>query len=173
MVQSELAKSRQTVMGRHMLHLCIHFSIVQNHQKLRHDRVEENPVKYGGFAARYGGEEFVVAFPGKTVEECTRYVEEIRRGIGGLSLEYEGVLVVIHVSVGVTIPFFSALFKKRSSDTFKSPRLCSPVRPSWVAICCIFAYISALLYGTIRTCNTGGGLSASKNIGWMPEKISC
>lgn len=58
--------------------------------------------KYGGFAARYGGEEFVVAFPGKTVEECTRYVEEIRRGIGGLSLEYEGVLVVIHVSVGVT-----------------------------------------------------------------------
>lgn len=56
----------------------------------------------GGFAARYGGEEFVVAFPGKTVEECSRYVEQMRKGIAELALEYEGVYVEVHVSVGIT-----------------------------------------------------------------------
>lgn len=56
----------------------------------------------GGFAARYGGEEFVVAFPEKTVEECCRYVEQIRAGIEALQLEYEGVYVTVHVSVGIT-----------------------------------------------------------------------
>lgn len=58
--------------------------------------------KNGGFAARYGGEEFVVAFPGKTVEECSRYVEQMREGIADLKLEYEGVYVAVHVSVGIT-----------------------------------------------------------------------
>lgn len=58
--------------------------------------------KNGGFAARYGGEEFVVAFLGKTVEECRGYVEQIRDGIDALHLEYEGVYVTVHVSAGIT-----------------------------------------------------------------------
>ncbi len=56
----------------------------------------------GGFAARYGGEEFVVAFPGRTVAECSHFVEQIRAGIDALQLEYEGVYVIVHVSVGIT-----------------------------------------------------------------------
>lgn len=58
--------------------------------------------KNGGFAARYGGEEFVVAFPGRTVADCSQFVEQIRAGIDALQLEYEGVYVFVHVSVGIT-----------------------------------------------------------------------
>lgn len=58
--------------------------------------------KYHGFAARYGGEEFVLAFQNRTVEECCAIVEEMRAAIKSMELQYEGVLVKVNVSVGVT-----------------------------------------------------------------------
>ena len=35
----------------------------------------------GGKAYRYGGEEFTLVFPGKTVEECLPYLEQVRQAI--------------------------------------------------------------------------------------------
>ncbi len=58
--------------------------------------------KYNGFAARYGGEEFVLVFPKKSVEECCKVVDELRSNIHGMRLEYNGMLVSVDVSVGVT-----------------------------------------------------------------------
>ena len=58
--------------------------------------------KYDGFAARYGGEEFVLVFPKKSVEECCKIVDELRSNIHDMRLEYNGLLVSVDVSVGVT-----------------------------------------------------------------------
>lgn len=66
------------------------------------DIANEMAKKYNGFAARYGGEEFVLVFPGKDEEICCRIVEEMRKRIHELQLEYDGIYVGVNVSVGVT-----------------------------------------------------------------------
>jgi PleD family two-component response regulator len=38
-------------------------------------------VSNGGRAFRYGGEEFAILFPGKSVDECARELEALRRSI--------------------------------------------------------------------------------------------
>lgn len=58
--------------------------------------------KYNGFAARYGGEEFVLAYENRPVEECCQIVDEMRAKIRKMNLEYDGILVNVNVSVGVT-----------------------------------------------------------------------
>ena len=54
------------------------------------------------FIARYGGEEFVVLLAGVEAENALKGAEKLRRAIERAPFKYEGKLVPIHVSVGVT-----------------------------------------------------------------------
>ena len=40
-------------------------------------------VRGGGTAYRYGGEEFSIVFPGKDIEDCLLYLEDVRRAVEG------------------------------------------------------------------------------------------
>ena len=40
-------------------------------------------VQGGGIAYRYGGEEFSIVFPGRGIEECKPYLEDVRRSVEG------------------------------------------------------------------------------------------
>ncbi len=55
-------------------------------------------------ACRYGGEEFIVVLPGATLDATCQRAEELRLGIGDLSIRYhDQVLAGITVSLGVAV----------------------------------------------------------------------
>jgi two-component system, cell cycle response regulator len=51
--------------------------------------------------ARYGGEEFAVLSRLITAEDCERFAERLRRGVEHLSVEYDGQVIPVTVSIGI------------------------------------------------------------------------
>lgn len=55
-----------------------------------------------GMAVRYGGEEFVIIFPDKNVETVFRIVQDMHEQIKEKEFNYEGNIVHINVSIGIS-----------------------------------------------------------------------
>ncbi len=56
-------------------------------QVLRVVAAQLRKVGGGGRAYRYGGEEFTLVFPGRTLEQCLPYLEQVRQAIEGYPLQ--------------------------------------------------------------------------------------
>jgi len=72
-------------------------------------KVLRKVLRASDFLARYGGEEFVVLLAESEAQGAMKTAEKLRRAVELAPFKYEGELVPIRVSVGVT--------QARSSDT--------------------------------------------------------
>ena len=65
-------------------------------------RAIRDALRPGDHAGRWGGEEFLIVLPAASLEDAARVIDRIRRGVGQMTLDWEGSALSVTLSAGVT-----------------------------------------------------------------------